>query len=112
MECIFCKIAKGEAPAEIIYQDEHSIAFPSIDPKAETHILIVPKEHIESVDSDGSEQVIANLIMATKKVAREKGLDGYKLIFNVGKGGGQTINHLHLHLLSNLFRDRPETMVK
>ena len=102
------KIVKGEAPAEIVYKDENSIAFLSINPKAEVHILIVPKKHLDSVASDGSEQVIANLIFSAKKIAQEKNLDGYKLIFNVGKGGGQSVNHLHLHLLAGAFSELPE----
>ncbi len=101
MECIFCKIARREAGAEIVYEDDALAAFTDIHPKAPTHILVVPKVHIESIarlEADHSD-VIAKLIYAAKHIAAEKGLKGYKLVFNVGREGGQMVDHLHLHLL-------------
>lgn len=102
MGCIFCKIISKEAPAEIVYEDENVIAFPDIDPKAPVHILIIPKKHIPSVDHVEIEDktLMGELILAAQKIAREKGLDGYKLEIYVGRSAGQVIDHLHLHLLS------------
>ncbi len=100
-DCIFCKIINKEIPTEIVFEDEQTIVFKDIHPQAPTHLLIVPKNHLESIKSDGSEQVASQLIAAAKTIAKQKGLDGYKLSFNVGKEGGQIVDHLHLHLLSN-----------
>ena len=100
--CIFCKIVKKELSSEIIYEDEILIAFKDINPKAQTHILIVPKKHIHSVDRLETEDKIlmGELILAAQKISQEKNLKGYKLQINVGRDGGQLIDHLHLHLLS------------
>ena len=90
-------------PADIVYEDEKFIVFKNIKPVAPLHLLIVPKKHIISVDSleFKDKELIGELFLIAKKTARSQGLDktGYKLVFNVGKGGGQMINHLHLHLL-------------
>ena len=103
MDCIFCKIIKGEVPAEVIYRDRDFIAFKDIKPKAPIHLLIVPKKHIVSINhlEDGDKELMGELFLTAKKIAKEVGLreKGYKLVFNVGKGGGQVIDHLHLHLL-------------
>lgn len=100
-DCIFCKIASGEIASDIIYQDESVIAFNDINPKAPVHILIVSKEHIKSVKELKEENrgIVSSLVYLAKKIAEDKNLKGYKLIFNVGKEGGQEIDHLHLHLL-------------
>jgi histidine triad (HIT) family protein len=116
MECLFCKIAKKELPAEIVYEDKFFLGFKNIHPDAPTHLLIVPKKHIISVDHLKSEdkELMGELILIAQKIAREQSLakTGYKLVFNVGKGGGQVIEHLHLHLLagwrSKKERDIPE----
>ena len=100
MDCIFCKIINKEMSADIVYQDEKTIVFSDINPKAEIHFLIVPKQHIESIKSDNSEEVVAQLIRTAKKIALDKNINGYKLVFNVGRQAGQTIDHLHLHLLA------------
>ena len=101
-DCIFCKIAKKEMPAKIIYEDEKVVAFNDINPKAPIHILVIPKKHIESIKNleQKDEELASSLILAAKKIAEQKGLSGYTLVFNVGKDGGQIINHLHLHLLA------------
>lgn len=103
-ECIFCKIVKKEVKADNIFEDEKIIAFNDINPKAPVHILVVPKKHINSIITmeEGDKEIISDLIWRAKEIAREKGLSGYKLIFNCGKEGGQEINHIHLHLLSGL----------
>ena len=99
--CIFCKIANKSAPAQIVYEDNDILAFPDINPAAPIHILVVPKEHIQSIaDMNGNHTgIISKIIFTAKKIAEEKGLTGYKLVFNVGREGGQIIDHLHLHLL-------------
>ena len=103
MECLFCKIANKEAPAEMVYEDGLFAAFKDINPKAPVHILIVPKKHIVSVNDLGEadKPMLGELFLAAKKIAKERGVmdKGYKLVFNVGRGGGQIIDHLHLHLL-------------
>jgi len=101
-DCIFCKIVKGEIPAVKVFESDNIIAFNDINPKAKVHILIVPKKHIESVKHleaiDGN--LISELFFSAQKIAKEKNLEGYKLVINVGREGGQLIDHLHLHLLS------------
>lgn len=103
MNCIFCKIASKEINSEIIFEDDEFIAFKDIHPKAETHFLIIPKKHIESIDALTKEDsnLIGRLILRVKEIAEKFNLKGrYKLIFNVGRDGGQIIDHIHLHLLS------------
>jgi len=102
MECIFCKIIKKEIAADIVFENGKVLAFKDINPIAPVHILIVPKVHIPSVDhlgkKDGS--LVSELILSAQKIAREQKIDksGYRLIFNMGKDAGQTVDHLHLHL--------------
>lgn len=102
MECLFCKIINKEVPSEIVYEDDKVIAFKDIHPKAPLHLLIIPKKHIPSVDHLEIEDktLMGELILAAKKIAREKNLKGYKLQINVGRPAGQLIDHLHLHLLA------------
>lgn len=102
MDCLFCKIAKKELPSEIVYEDETFVAFKDIQPKARFHLLIVPKKHILSVDHLTAEDknLMGALILGAQKIAREKDLKGYRLQINVGRAGGQIVDHLHLHLLS------------
>jgi len=102
-DCLFCKIVNKEAPAEIVYEDEKVVTFKDIYPKAPLHLLVVPKKHIPSVDhlESADKELIGDLFLVAQKIAREQGVakTGYKLVFNVGKGAGQIIDHLHLHLL-------------
>ena len=100
--CIFCKIAAKKLPSKIQYEDEDMVAFDDIAPKALVHILIVPKKHIESIKELENEdtELMGKLILVARKIAQEKDLKGYKLLFNVGKEGGQLVDHIHLHLLS------------
>ena len=104
MNCLFCKIAKGEVPAEIIYEDEKFLVFKDIHPKAPLHLLVVPKKHIPSINhlELRDKELMGELFLVSQKIAREKGVAkrGYKLMLNVGRGGGQLIDHLHLHLLA------------
>lgn len=101
MDCIFCKIVKGEIPTTKILENDNVIAFNDINPKAKVHILIVPKRHIESLKDLKQEDkgLIGELVLAAQKVAKDKKLEGYKLVINVGREGGQLVDHLHLHLL-------------
>ncbi|MCK4355301.1 histidine triad nucleotide-binding protein [Candidatus Parcubacteria bacterium] len=102
--CLFCKIINKEQPADIIYEDEKFIAFNDIAPKAPIHILIIPKKHIQSVNhlETKDKELIGELFLLAKQIAKEQKISktGYKLIFNVGRGGGQIIDHIHLHLLA------------
>ena len=100
--CIFCKIVKGEIPSTKVSENEDMIAFNDINPKAKVHVLIVPKKHIESVKhlEESDAQLVGELILAAQKIAKEKNLEGYKLVINVGREGGQIVDHLHVHLLS------------
>ena len=107
--CIFCKIIKGEIPSTKVFEDEKLVAFLDINPKAKAHILIVPKEHIESIKrlEDGHKELVGEMFLAAQKIAKEKNLPGYKLVINVGREGGQIVDHLHLHLLSADVSDVP-----
>jgi len=100
MSCVFCKIINRELPADIVFENERVLAFKDINPEAPIHYLIVPKKHIESIESPNSEKAAADLILAAKEISQGKGIKGYKLIFNVGREGGQIIDHLHLHFLA------------
>jgi len=105
MDCIFCKLINGEIPSSFIYENEEVVAFNDLYPKAKTHILIVPKKHIPTIadlkDDEQDEILVGKMMLVARDIAKEKGLSGYKLAFNVGKDGGQEIFHIHLHLLAN-----------
>ncbi len=102
MDCIFCKIVNKEAPADIVFENSKVIAFRDINPKAKIHILIIPKDHIASAKEINKENkdIVGELILAANDIAKEKEIKGYKLSINVGREGGQIIDHLHLHFLS------------
>lgn len=101
MDCIFCKIAKKEIPSEIVFENKDLVVFKDIQPSAPVHYLVVPREHIQSIAHlEGNHRdILAALIYRAKDEAEKAGLKGYKLVFNVGREGGQVIDHLHLHLL-------------
>lgn len=100
-DCIFCKIGKKEVPSEIIFENKDLMVFKDIKPSAPVHYLVIPKEHIQSIAHlEGNHRdVLSALIYTAKDEAKKAGLKGYKLIFNVGREGGQLVDHLHLHLL-------------
>jgi diadenosine tetraphosphate (Ap4A) HIT family hydrolase len=101
-DCIFCKIAAGQIPSNKVYEDEKILAFRDLEPQAPVHVLIIPKEHIASLDdvSDQHSDVIAHLMLKIKDIAADLGLvDGYRIVINVGEDGMQTVKHLHVHLL-------------
>lgn len=105
--CLFCKIVAGEIPCDMIYEDDKMVVFKDLYPKAEVHLLAVPREHIESLNGIKEEHdaLIAHMMRQLPRLAREQGLDnGFRTIINTGAGGGQVVFHLHIHLLggSNL----------
>ena len=102
-DCLFCKIAKGEIKSKIVYENDSTLAFEDIDPKAPTHILVIPKRHIEKI-SDLNQQnknIVAELVMAANEIAKKKNIaaPGYRLVLNCGPDAGQAVFHIHLHLL-------------
>lgn len=106
-DCLFCKIVAGEIPADTVYEDEQVIVFKDINPKASVHLLIVPREHVASLNELGLDKLdgqhnalIVHMMHLLPKLAKEQGLDaGYRSIINTGKGGGQVVFHLHIHLM-------------
>jgi histidine triad (HIT) family protein len=102
-DCIFCKIINKSIPADIIYEDDELVAFRDLHPLAPVHILIIPKEHISTIDDLESrhEKVAGKMILTAKKIARNEKISegGYKLLFRVKKHGGQEVDHIHLHLI-------------
>lgn len=102
MSCLFCKIAAGEIPSRIVYEDAGCLAFADIHPQAPTHILVIPREHIQSLEQATAEHtpLLGTLMHAATTVARQAGLTkGYRVVVNTGAEGGQTVDHLHLHVL-------------
>jgi histidine triad (HIT) family protein len=102
-DCLFCKIISGDIPSDQVYQDERVTAFRDINPKAPTHILIVPNEHIASVNelSEQDKDLIGHMFLVEKRLAQQEGVaqSGYRTIINTGPDSGQEVQHLHLHLL-------------
>lgn len=102
-DCLFCKILKGEIPSTKIYEDEYVYAFKDIDPQAPFHAIVIPKTHIESADEITSENsaAVAEVFEAIAKISKAENLEnGYRVVNNCGKDGGQTVNHMHFHLLA------------
>jgi len=100
--CIFCQIAEHRQKAEIIFEDGQMIVIKDINPKAPVHFLIVPKKHIDSVNhlQEEDKELVSQMIFLARKMAQEQKIEsGYKLLFNVGRQGGQLVDHLHLHLM-------------
>jgi histidine triad (HIT) family protein len=102
-DCLFCKIISGDIPSTNVYRDEQVTAFRDINPSAPTHVLIVPNKHIDSVNMliSDDEPLMGHLFLVAKQLAAQEGIaeDGYRLIANTGAGAGQTVHHIHLHLL-------------
>jgi histidine triad (HIT) family protein len=102
MDCLFCKIVNGDVSAQKVYEDECCIAFADIHPQAPVHLLLIPKKHIESLAHAAAEdkELLGHLLASATKLAAQQYLaKGYRVVMNVGKDGGQTVDHLHLHLL-------------
>ncbi len=102
MDCLFCRIIKGEIPSAKVYEDDRVLAFRDINPMAPTHILVIPKEHIGGVDELNADNcdVVAYIFAKIAEIAKKEGLTGgYRVVSNVGEDGGQTVRHLHVHIL-------------
>jgi len=102
-DCLFCKIIGGEIPSDRVYEDDVCFAFNDISPQAPKHILIVPRIHVDSLDTaaDSDKATLGHLLLATAEIARQSGIaeDGYRVVINTNADGGQTVFHLHVHLL-------------
>jgi histidine triad (HIT) family protein len=99
--CLFCRIVRREIPASVIREDERTLAFRDIDPKAPTHVLVIPKEHVASLNDVSDPALVGRLLLAAKEIAEAEGIasSGYRTVMNAGADAGQTVFHLHLHLL-------------
>ena len=99
--CLFCRIVRREIPAKVIHEDEHTLAFRDIDPKAPTHVLVIPKAHVASLNETTDAEMLGRLMLVAKSLAASEGLasDGYRTVVNTGPNAGQTVFHIHLHLL-------------
>ncbi len=103
MDCLFCKIVNNDIPADIIYEDDQVLAFSDINPQAPFHGLVIPKKHISTLNDiqEEDKELVGHMTMVAAKIADEKGFanDGYRTVFNCNQHGGQTVYHIHLHLL-------------
>ena len=102
-DCLFCKISAGEIPAEVVYENDEILGFRDIEPKAPTHVLLIPRRHIATLNdlAHSDVEVVGKLFLAAKEVARQEGVDagGYRTVFNCNRDAGQAVYHIHLHLL-------------
>jgi histidine triad (HIT) family protein len=102
-ECLFCRIVNRDIPASIVFEDEHLIAFNDINPQGPTHVLIVPKRHIASLNdlSEGDDQIVGELVRRAAAIAEQRGISagGFRVVFNTNRDAGQTVFHIHLHLI-------------
>ncbi len=103
MDCLFCKIIKREIPASIVYEDDRVLAFNDINPQASTHVLVVPKKHIATLNDlqSGDDAIVGEVVRRAAAIATERGIaaGGYRTVFNTNRGAGQTVFHVHLHLI-------------
>lgn len=101
--CLFCRIVEGEIPAQVVREDEATVAFRDVDPKAPTHVLVIPRRHVASVNDLQAEdaELVGKLYLAAREIARQEGIaeSGYRLVMNTGPEAGQTVHHIHLHVL-------------
>ncbi len=110
MDCLFCKIVKGDIPSTKIYEDEWVYAFADIEPQAPFHAIVIPKEHIccTADINENNSQAIAKIFEAIAKIAKQENLEqGFRVVNNCGKDGGQTVGHLHFHLLARRYLQWP-----
>lgn len=110
MSCIFCEIANGNIPSNKVYEDDKVLAFYDLDPQAPVHVLIIPKEHITSVDDINGQNssIVAHIFEAAAKITKHLGLtNGYRIVTNCGEDGGQSVKHLHFHLLGGRSMEWP-----
>ncbi len=103
MGCIFCKIASGETPARVVYEDEDALAFEDIAPQSPVHVLVIPKKHISTLNEleDADNALVGHLFQVAQKVARQRGVEqsGYRCVMNCNADAGQTVFHIHLHVM-------------
>jgi histidine triad (HIT) family protein len=99
-DCVFCSIAAGKFDTQFLFADDSVVAFNDINPQAPVHILVIPRKHYNSIKEIEDEQLVGHLFSAAKEVAKKMGLAGYRLVINTGREAGQTVFHLHLHLLA------------
>ena len=99
--CIFCRIARGEIPAQIVMNNKEIAAFKDLNPQAPVHILIIPKKHVTSLDDSTDSDLVGRMMALAAAIARQEGIakGGYRTVINTGKNGGQSVDHLHIHLL-------------
>jgi len=102
-DCLFCKILDGEIPCDKVYENEHVIVFRDVNPQAPTHVLVIPRNHISTVNdlTEDNKNIVGEMMLAAQHVAKLEGIDeaGYRLIMNCNEGAGQTVFHIHLHVL-------------
>jgi histidine triad (HIT) family protein len=100
-DCLFCKIAKGEIPADIVKNDQEFVAFRDVNPQAPTHLLAIPRAHVRSLNELHDDHAVGRLMMFARDAAKAEGLadDGFRLVINTNEHGGQTVWHLHVHIL-------------
>lgn len=98
--CIFCKIAKKEIPTEPVYEDEYTIAFNDLSPQAPVHVLVIPKKHYASLNELDDKEIMSALFSAVKNVVKKLGISEYRTVINTGESAGQTVFHLHIHILA------------
>lgn len=98
-DCLFCKISSGEIPSELLYKDEKVVAFRDINPQGPFHVLIIPRDHYTSIKDVNDESLIGHLFSIGNRIARENNIDNFRYIINTGEEAGQTVFHVHLHLI-------------
>lgn len=103
-DCVFCKIVRGEFGTEYVYENETAVVFRDINPKADTHLLVVPKKHFASLKEIDNELLLGKLMITVKAAAEKAGLNSYKTVINTGKEAGQEVFHLHIHILAGDIR--------
>ena len=100
--CLFCRIVRGEIPAKLVAQDDRCVAFRDVNPQAPTHVLVIPRAHIASLDAASDAEILGRMSLMAAQIARDEGIadGGYRTVINTGRDAGQTVFHIHLHLLA------------
>jgi histidine triad (HIT) family protein len=108
-DCIFCKIVSGQIPCNKVYEDEAVLAFTDVNPAAPTHVLVIPKKHVQDIMQVADMEIVSSIMAAVQKIVHKLGLeqDGFRLVVNTGKAGGQTVPHLHFHILGGRMMEWP-----